>query len=142
MSVATEHALATIASILDQPEAARSADKATPPSHSPSPSSHSPSKKAAATVVSFDQADGYTKLGPGPISAIRFRWTARRGEDGYYVDETVGPTSIAVSSGPMTAEAAVRTVDTRAREAIERFEALKNEMTVKGPPALVAPREK
>ncbi|MGJ4881460.1 MULTISPECIES: hypothetical protein [unclassified Bradyrhizobium] len=128
MSVATEHALATIASILDQPEATRSADKAAPSS-----------KKAAATVVSLDQADGYTKLGPGPISAIRFRWTARRGEDGYYVDETVGPTSIAVSSGPMTAEAAVKTVDTRAREAIERFEALKNEMTGKGP---VAPSER
>ncbi|WP_315720083.1 MULTISPECIES: hypothetical protein [unclassified Bradyrhizobium] len=124
MSVATEHALATIASILDQPEAARPADRA-----------GSPSKKAAATVVSFDQADGYTKIGPGPISAIRFRWTARRGEDGYYVDETVGPTSIAVSSGPMSAEAAVKTVDTRAREAIERFEALKNEMTGKGPTA-------
>ncbi|MGY3452694.1 hypothetical protein [Bradyrhizobium sp. USDA 4353] len=129
MSVATEHALATIASILDQPEALKTeTDKVTPPP-----------KKAAATVVSFDQADGYTKVGPGPISAIRFRWTARRGEDGYYVDETVGPTSIAVSSGPMTAEAAVKTVDARAREAIERFEALKKEMTGKGP---VAPSER
>ncbi|CCD88609.1 conserved hypothetical protein [Bradyrhizobium sp. ORS 285] len=131
MSVATEHALATIASILDQPETARSADKVTPPA-----------KKAAATVVSFDQADGYTKVGPGPISAIRFRWTARRGEDGYYVDETVGPTSIAVSSGPMTPEAAVKTVDTRAREAIERFEALKNEMTGKGPFTAAGPAER
>jgi hypothetical protein len=126
MSVATEHALATIASILDEPEAAK-ADKS------------APSKKASATVVSFDQADGYTKVGPGPIAAIRFRWTARRGDDGYYVDETVGPTSIAVSSGPMTAEAAVKTVDTRAREAIERFEALKNEMTGKGPAAAFLP---
>ncbi|CCE02469.1 conserved hypothetical protein [Bradyrhizobium sp. STM 3809] len=90
-------------------------------------------KTAAATVVPFDQADGYTKVGPGPISAIRFRWTARRGDDGYYVDETVGPTSIAVSSGPMTADAAVKTVDARARAAIERFEALKNEMTGNGP---------
>ncbi|CAL77578.1 conserved hypothetical protein [Bradyrhizobium sp. ORS 278] len=108
---------------MDQPETAKPAEMAT-----------QPSKKAAATVA-FDQADGYAKVGPGPISAIRFRWTARRGEDGYYVDETVGPTSIAVSSGPMTAEAAVKTVDARAREAIERFEALKNEMTGKGPVA-------
>lgn len=127
MSVATEHALATIASILDQPEAAKQADKAAAP------------KKAGGTVVPFDQAEGYTKVGPGPISAIRFRWAARRGEDGYYVDETVGPTSIAVSSGPMTAEAAIKLVDTRAREAIERFEALKNEMTGKGPIAPFAP---
>ena len=121
MSVATEHALATIASILDQPETARQADKPAAP------------KKAGGTVVAFDQAEGYTKIGPGPISAIRFRWTARRGDDGYYVDETVGPTSIAVSTGPMTAEAAVKLVDVRAREAVERFEALKNEMTGKGP---------
>jgi len=122
MSVATEHALATIASILDQPEPAKPADKA-------------PARKAGATIVPFDQADGYAKAGPGPIAAIRFRWTARRGDDGYYVDETVGPGSIAVSSGPMTAEAAVKLVDTRAREAEERFEALKNEMTGKGPMA-------
>jgi hypothetical protein len=127
MSVATEHALATIASILDQPEPAKPADKATP------------SKKASATVVPFDQADGYAKVGPGPISAIRFRWAARRGDDGYYVDETVGPGSIAVSSGPMTAEAAIKLVDTRAREAAERFEALKNEMTGKGPIAPFLP---
>ena len=123
MSVATEHALATIASILDQPEATKQAEKS------------APSQKAGATVVPFDQAEGYTKVGPGPISAIRFRWTARRGEDGYYVDETVGPTSIAVSTGPMNAEAAVKLVDARARDAIERFEALKNEMTGKGPAA-------
>ncbi|GLH75473.1 hypothetical protein SSBR45G_03810 [Bradyrhizobium sp. SSBR45G] len=127
MSVATEHALATIASILDQPETAKPADKATPPS------------RKAAAVIPFEQADGYTKVGPGPISAIRFRWTSRRGDDGYYVDETVGPTSIAVSTGPMSAEAAIKTVDARAREAIERFEALKNEMTGKGPTAPFTP---
>ncbi|ABQ36185.1 MULTISPECIES: hypothetical protein [Bradyrhizobium] len=127
MSVATEHALATIASILDQQETARQADKPVPP------------KQAGATVVPFGQADGYTKLGPGPISAIRFRWTVRRGEDGYYVDETVGPASIAVSSGPLSAEAAIKLVDTRAREAEDRFEALKNEMTGRGPAGPVNP---
>ncbi|MGJ4928693.1 hypothetical protein ACQR1I_13780 [Bradyrhizobium sp. HKCCYLS2038] len=131
MSVATEHALATIASILDQPEAAKETTKAADKTAAP--------KKAAGTVVAFDQADGYAKVGPGPISAIRFRWAARRGEDGYYVDETVGPTSIAVSSGPMSAEAAIKLVDARAREAIERFEALKNEMTGKGSSASTGP---
>jgi hypothetical protein len=124
MSVATEHALATIASILDPPQPAKQADKASPPL-----------RKAAATIVPFDQADGYAKAGPGPIAAIRFRWTVRRGDDGYYVEETVGPGSIAVSSGPMSAEAAIKLVDTRASEAEARFEALKNEMTGKGPPA-------
>lgn len=133
MSVATEHALATIASILDKPESAKRDDRAA------APAPNSPARTAVGTVVSFDQAEGYTKIGPGPIAAIRFRWTARRGEDGYYVDETVGPTSIAVSSGPMTAEAAIDMVDTRAREAAERFEALKNEMTGKGAFAPIDP---
>ncbi|MGJ5204911.1 hypothetical protein [Bradyrhizobium sp. HKCCYLR20261] len=127
MSVATEHALATIASILDKPESVKGDERAAAPAAGGS------AKKNVATVVPFDQADGYTKVGPGPISAIRFRWTARRGEDGYYVDETVGPTSIAVSSGPMSAEAAIKMVDTRAHEAVDRFELLKSEMIGKGP---------
>ena len=134
MSVATDHALATIASILDKPEPAKGEVRV----HSPSPSA-AVAKKAAATVVPFEQADGYAKVGPGPIAAIRFRWTVRRGEDGYYVDETVGPGSIAVPTGPMSAEAAIKLVDTRAREAQERFEALKNEMTGKGPAAPFLP---
>jgi len=36
------------------------------------------------------EADGYRKVGPGPIEAIRFKWTVRRGDnDEYYVDETI-----------------------------------------------------
>jgi hypothetical protein len=37
------------------------------------------------------EADGYSKTGPGPMAAIRFKWSVRRGDNGeYYVDETIG----------------------------------------------------
>jgi len=109
----TDDTLATIASILDQPasppEAARiSADE----------------KPASGTEV-----DGYSKVGPGPMEAVRFKWTVRReGDDTYFVDETIGENSRPITSGPMSADAAVRFVDDQASEARQRFEALRNEM--------------
>lgn len=69
------------------------------------------------------------------MAALRFKWTARRGDDGYYVDETIGTSSMPVTSGPMNADAAIKFVDARAIEAEERFAALKSEMTGRGPPA-------
>ena len=75
-------------------------------------------------------ADGYSRLGPGPMAAIRFKWTVRRAGDGeYYVDETIGENSAAVVSGPMSGDAAVKFVDERESEARQRFEALRSEMT-------------
>jgi hypothetical protein len=112
----TDHALATIASILDQPasppEAVKSAvDERPAPSESPA------------------QADGYCKVGPGPVEAVRFKWTVRReSDDRYFVDETIGDNSRSITSGPMSADAAVRFVDDQASEARQRFEALRNEM--------------
>jgi hypothetical protein len=109
----TEHTLATIASILDQP--------ASPP-------------EAARTVADEKPAlgyevDGYSKVGPGPMEAVRFKWTVRReGDDTYFVDETIGETSLPITSGPMSADAAVRFVDDQASEARQRFESLRNEM--------------
>jgi len=79
-------------------------------------------------------ADGYCKIGPGPIAALRFRWTVNRGEDGqYYVQETIGECSAPIKDGPMTDEAAVKLVDERARRAHERFETLRKEILERSP---------
>ena len=114
----TDHALAAIASILDHPESPRAPEK---PAVEDKPDRHpSPSY----------QADGYQKLGPGPMAAIRFKWTVRRDDNGeYYVDETIGENSLPVVSGPMSGEAAIRFVDDRETEARQRFEELRSEMT-------------
>jgi hypothetical protein len=119
----TDNALATIASILDQPEARRAQGKPVTPEKPAAP------EKPTATVPV--EADGYTKTGPGPLAAIRFKWTVRRGDDGqYYVHETIGESSAPVITGPLSEEAAVWLVDTRESEARTRFERLKSEMAV------------
>jgi hypothetical protein len=77
--------------------------------------------------------DGYVKYGPGPLDAIRFKWTARPAGDGtYFVDETIGNSSRPMTSGPMPKEDAISFIDGRERDARRRFEALKSEMTGKG----------
>jgi len=109
----TDDTLATIASILDQP--------ASPP-------------EAARTIAEEKTAPGtevagYSKVGPGPMEAVRFKWTVRReADDTYFVDETIGENSRPIISGPMSADAAVRFVDDQASEARQRFESLRNEM--------------
>ena len=112
----TDHALAAIASILDQPE-----------------SHHEPEKarvEAKPVNPALIEADGYSKAGPGPMAAIRFKWTARRDDHGdFYVDETIGDNSLPIVSGPMSGNAAIQFVDDRASEARRRFEQLKGEMT-------------
>ena len=111
----TDHALAAIASILDQPESHSEPEKVAPPPIPVNPG-----------VV---EPDGYTRLGPGPMAAIRFKWTVRREAEGtYYVDETIGDKSIPIVSGPMSGDSAVRFVDEREAEARRRFVALKNEI--------------
>jgi hypothetical protein len=112
----TDHALAAIASILDQPE-----------------THHEPEKSAIEEKLAIPApiaGDGYSKTGPGPIAAIRFKWTARRDDHGdFYVDETIGDNSRPITSGPMSKEAAIQFVDDRAGEAQQRFDQLKSEMT-------------
>ena len=39
------------------------------------------------------EAHGYSKVGPGPMAAIRFKWTVRADNGEYYVDETIGENS-------------------------------------------------
>ena len=81
------------------------------------------------TIVPAD-GDGYFKVGPGPMEAIRFKWKVRRTDDGdYYVDETIGESSAARVTGPMWKDEAVKFVDDREREARQRYEQLRAEMT-------------
>ncbi len=114
----TDHALAAIASILDHPESHRGPEKSAAEDRPATP------ERAA--------ADGYCRVGPGPMAAIRFKWTVRREDTGeYYVDETIGNSAPAVT-GPMSGDAAVKFVDDRESEARRRFEALRSEMTGRG----------
>jgi hypothetical protein len=148
MSIATDHALATIASILGPPGRARekitSAQPETPVADAkpaagadkPAAGADEPAAEASEPVTAAAtpapkaviEPVGYSKSGPGPMAALRFKWAVRHGDDGYYVDETVGAASVPVVNGPMDGEAAIQFVDDRAREAQECFQALKNEM--------------
>ena len=122
-----DEALATIASILDQPEHARGKAVA----DTPEPVEEATASDEAPVAPTAD-AHGYAKLGPGPMEAIRFKWTVRRADDGaYYVDETIGPSSVPVTSGPMSAEAAIKWVDDRESEANLRFDRLRSEMAAR-----------
>jgi hypothetical protein len=115
----TDHALAAIASMFDQPESQRGRDK--------------PAVETTLVTPERMAADGYCRIGPGPIAAIRFKWTVRREDNGeYYVDETFGENSAPVTSGPMSGEAAMRLADVRESEARRRFEQTKSEMTGRG----------
>ena len=112
----TDNALAAIASMLDQPESHRE------------PETGAVAEKPIAREPI--EADGYSKTGPGPMAAIRFKWSVRRGDNGeYYVDETIGENSTPLVSGPLSKDAAIALVDERENEARRRFELLKNEMT-------------
>jgi hypothetical protein len=117
----TDHALAAIASIFEKPETS-----AVP--EAPATAEKPEAVEPAGPV----QADGYSKTGPGPLQAIRFKWTARRDHNGdYFVDETIGENSAPVSSGPMTGDEAIRFVDERESEARLRFEGIKRDMTAR-----------
>jgi hypothetical protein len=118
----TDHALAAIASILDKPQSLSFAD-ASAAAEAPAEQPVEPSPV---------EADGYSKTGPGPLQAIRFKWTVRRDDKGdYYVDETIGDNSVPISSGPMPKDAAIKFVDERESEARRRFEGIKREMAAR-----------
>jgi hypothetical protein len=108
----TDHALATIASILDHSDARRE------PREAEKPESLVPT-----------MADGYTKIGPGPLAAMRLKWTVRRNVNNeYFVDEMIGENLACTVAGPMAKEAAVKFVDDREAEARRQFEQLRSEM--------------
>ena len=142
----TDNALAAIASILDQPEIHREPVRpavderpATPPPLPVPEAAHAPIQPLASAEIRAPvevhapiEAHGYSRVGPGPMAAIRFKWTVRLDDGDYYVDETIGENSSPVVSGPMTREAAVQLVNDREAEARRRFEQLKSEMTGRG----------
>ena len=119
----TDNALAAIASILDQPEVPR--ETAVPPA----PTDEAASPEAQPQAHSPIEAHGYSKQGPGPMAAIRFKWTVRAENGEYFVDETIGENSTPLVIGPLTRDAAIQLVDDRESEARRRFEQLKHEMT-------------
>lgn len=120
----TDHALAAIASILDKPDTLSFPDA--------SAAAEKPAEKPAVEFSGPAEADGYSKTGPGPLQAIRFKWTVRRDDKGdYFVDETIGENSVPISSGPMPKDAAIRFVDDRESEARQRFEGIKREMAAR-----------
>jgi hypothetical protein len=121
----TDHALAAIASILDKPESLSFPDAT-------AAAAEKPAEKTAVEPSGPVEADGYSKTGPGPLQAIRFKWTVRRDDKGdYFVDETIGDNSVPISSGPMPKDAAIRFVDERESEARQRFEGIKREMAAR-----------
>ena len=120
----TDHALAAIASILDKPESLSYPDA--------SVAAEKPAEKPPVEPSGPVEADGYSKMGPGPLQALRFKWTVRRDDKGdYYVDETIGENSVPISSGPMPKDAAIRFVDERESEARQRFDGIKREMAAR-----------
>jgi hypothetical protein len=140
----TDHALATIASILEHPEPVLvirqtetggagerehvASDEPPTVDEYPVIDEH-PVVEEQPLVPEHTDAEGYSKVGPGPMVAIRLKWTVHRGDDGqYYVHETIGEQSAPVVNGPMTGEAAVRFVDTQEDEAQRRFELLRSEI--------------
>ncbi|MDH6263666.1 hypothetical protein [Bradyrhizobium sp. BR13661] len=134
----TDQALATIASIFERPEPgfavrdteaeAVAADEYAVADEHHGADEH-PVVEEQPLVPEHTDADGYSKVGPGPMAAIRLKWTVHRGDDGqYYVHETIGEQSAPVVSGPMSSEAAVQFVDEHESEAQRRFELLRSEI--------------
>lgn len=147
----TDQALAVIASIFERPAKPETADgqSETQPVDEASPGSAAdaqphdaeaelPVESGAAEAAAVpepkvEDIDGHTRLGPGPLDALRFRWTIRRvADDRYHVEETIGDTALPIVSGPMDRDAALAFVDAREQDAIRRFETLRNEI-VSGP---------
>src|SRR5579859_3176261 len=120
----TDHALAAIASILDQPpEIHREMERPAIEPKQAAPVVAAPPPLAPAPMSG--DSDTYSRIGPGPIAAIRFKWTTRGGENGeYFVDETIGENSTAITTGPMSRDEAIELVDERESEARRRFEQL------------------
>jgi len=124
----TDHALATIASILEQPEHPHEAAGPVAEADHHDDEAHLVVEEQP-LVPDFSDSDGYSKVGPGPMAALRFKWMAQLGDDGqYYVHETIGEHSTPLLSGPMSRDAAVQLVDERASEAHHRFEELRSEI--------------
>jgi hypothetical protein len=141
----TDHALAAIASILDQPQILLEPEIRREPEVRPEPEVPVIPEVPAIVieekplVPELVEAAGYSKVGPGPMAAIRFKWTVRQEANGeYYVDETIGENTAPIITGPMSRDAAVKLVDDRESDAQRRFELLRSEMTGRAAAASLA----
>jgi hypothetical protein len=138
----TDTALAAIASIFGPPRSeSEGVDAATDQPHADQANAvqanHESAESDSATeatdavpdVVPDPGIEGYSRSGPGPLDSLRFKWTARRGDDGeYYVDETIGYASRPISSGPIPPDQVIAFIDERESAARQRFDALRSEM--------------
>jgi hypothetical protein len=137
----TDHALAAIASIFgparEPDEGEEAADTATDQAHADQAKESAaepddPSEAAAVAapaIVPDPGIEGYSRSGPGPLDSLRFKWTARRGDDGeYYVDETIGYASRPISSGPIPRDEVIAFIDARESAARQRFDTLRSDM--------------
>lgn len=79
-----------------------------------------------------EDLDALTRFGPGPLDALRFKWSVRHGGGGYYVDETIGTSSQPIVAGPFSRTEAIAFIDGRDRRTRRRFERLRNEI-ISGP---------
>lgn len=91
-----------------------------------------PASGAVPPDDSDDDLERYTREGPGPLDALRFKWRMRRDDRGYFVDETIGASVHPISSGPMSRADAIAFIEARDQETRRRFEALRHEI-VMGP---------
>ena len=114
------------------------AEPSEPPTSEPEPSAPEPEPIQPPQPI---EADGYSKSGPGPTAALRFRWTVRQDGAQYYVDETVGEGTAPLVNGPMGRDAAIKFVDDREAEARRRFEHFKHEIASRTAAALRMSRD-
>ena len=122
----TDNALAAIASMLDQPEVVGETEK--PQSAEKSLSEEKPQSEEKPAAPQVVEAHGYSRISPGPMASLRFKWAVREDHGDYYVDETLGEDSSPMVTGPMNRDAAIQLVDDREAEARRRFEQIKAEM--------------
>ncbi|WFU29346.1 hypothetical protein QA635_22285 [Bradyrhizobium brasilense] len=112
---------------VEQPEPSK-AEASEPEPTEPEPSEPEVEPESIQPPPQSIEANGYSKSGPGPMAALRFRWTVRQDGAEYYVDETVGEASTPLVNGPMERDAAIKFVDDREAHARRRFEHFKHEM--------------
>lgn len=135
----TDDVLAAIASIFDKdrPEAPLAAELPDGPDVVETAPHRAEPRDVAAQAI-----DGYSRSGPGPLDAIRFKWTARRDDNGdYFVDETIGAHSRPMVSGPFPEDEVIAFIDDQHRAAHERFDRLKEDMTIRPGETLAARKE-
>jgi hypothetical protein len=146
----TDDALAAIASILNKSLETPHKPPDTPSEQPAGEAVKEPELSAAEEVPvapePFQPAavddDTYVRYGPGPLDSIRLKWTTRSVGDGtYFIDETIGDSSSAVTFGPMPKQEAVSFIEGRERDAQRRFDALKNEMMGSGAAAIITRRD-